>query len=421
MKVNNMKTIFLVILLSTNLIFGLSGNWQTGGSMGNPVAAAVSSTYGKTVYIFGGFSLENEQPERWISRFQVDQWLLVSNTVSARDGLTGAADDTSFYYFGGRRDISSQKNYLERYSLELGGASVVADSHLVFDRINASCQIYNNKLYIIGGNPYFENEYDNKYIEKYDLITGEVTVGNDDLGTATSLPSLQMTVKVDSLIYIFGGFNVIVRDRIYKYNMNTDSLIQLDARLSTPRVGGAAVLDTIRNYIYVIGGFNESNTALGIVEVFDIYSESMINYFSIPDMNIARSRFSAEIVDDEIIVSGGYNSSSEVERTFEIFDISDVTGLESVALNPKFELYKNYPNPFNPSTKIRYEISEQTNVTLEIFDVTGRRIAVLVDKTQPRGIYEATFKADNNLASGIYFYKLQAGNFSKTEKMLLLK
>jgi len=83
-------------------------------------------------------------------------------------------------------------------------------------------------------------------------------------------------------------------------------------------------------------------------------------------------------------------------------------------------LYRNYPNPFNPSTKIAYDLSKGANVSLKVFDITGKEVETLYNGYQQAGKYEATFNA-SKLASGVYFYTLTADNFSATEKMILTK
>ena len=88
-------------------------------------------------------------------------------------------------------------------------------------------------------------------------------------------------------------------------------------------------------------------------------------------------------------------------------------------------LYQNYPNPFNPSTKIKYEIpsnvkSETSNVKLIIYDILGNQMAVLVNNEQKPGIYEIEWNANND-PSGVYYYKLTAGNYSETKAMILIK
>jgi len=83
-------------------------------------------------------------------------------------------------------------------------------------------------------------------------------------------------------------------------------------------------------------------------------------------------------------------------------------------------LEQNYPNPFNPTTKIRFRISDLGFVSLNIYDVLGEEVATLVNEEKPAGNYEVEFNAGNS-PSGIYFYKLSAGNFTETKKMILLK
>ena len=86
----------------------------------------------------------------------------------------------------------------------------------------------------------------------------------------------------------------------------------------------------------------------------------------------------------------------------------------------EYALLGNYPNPFNPSTIIRYELPKQSYVNLRLYDVLGREVAVLVNEQKPAGRYEIKFDA-KNLPSGIYLFRIEAGDFVKTRKMLLLK
>ncbi len=85
-----------------------------------------------------------------------------------------------------------------------------------------------------------------------------------------------------------------------------------------------------------------------------------------------------------------------------------------------YKLYSNYPNPFNPSTKIKYLVAEKTFVSLKIYDAAGSEVSSIINQVQAAGEYEFEFNAAN-LTSGVYFYKLQAGSFVKTKKMILMK
>ena len=85
-----------------------------------------------------------------------------------------------------------------------------------------------------------------------------------------------------------------------------------------------------------------------------------------------------------------------------------------------YRLEQNYPNPFNPTTNITYVLPKTENVSLKVYDVLGREVATLVNEVKPAGAYTVPFNA-SNLASGVYFYKLQAGSFVQTKKMMLVK
>jgi flagellar hook assembly protein FlgD len=85
-----------------------------------------------------------------------------------------------------------------------------------------------------------------------------------------------------------------------------------------------------------------------------------------------------------------------------------------------YKLFQNYPNPFNPATNIRYSIKENGIVTIKIYDILGKEIATLVNEKQSPGMYEVTWDA-SQYSSGIYFYKLTAGEFSEVKKMILIK
>jgi hypothetical protein len=89
-------------------------------------------------------------------------------------------------------------------------------------------------------------------------------------------------------------------------------------------------------------------------------------------------------------------------------------------LPKRFALEQNYPNPFNPNTNIKFQLPKKEFVTIKVFDVMGREVATLVNETKEAGYYSIEFNA-SNLASGMYIYKIEAGNFIDTKKMVLIK
>ena len=120
-------------------------------------------------------------------------------------------------------------------------------------------------------------------------------------------------------------------------------------------------------------------------------------------------------------VNAGFKNPSKKWGTTSA--VINVTGIdeELVGLNPKtFALFTNYPNPFNPSTKIRYAISQTSFTTLTVYSMLGDEVSTLINEIKTPGIYEVNFDG-TDLASGTYFYKLESGNFTQTKKMIILK
>ncbi len=102
-------------------------------------------------------------------------------------------------------------------------------------------------------------------------------------------------------------------------------------------------------------------------------------------------------------------------------DTAVVTGIKEDNISIKtFELEQNYPNPFNPSTTIKFQVPKNSFVSLKVYDVLGREVATLINGNKKAGQYNIKFDA-SKFSSGIYFYKLQAGDFVSTKKMILLK
>jgi concanavalin A-like lectin/glucanase superfamily protein/type IX secretion system substrate protein len=116
--------------------------------------------------------------------------------------------------------------------------------------------------------------------------------------------------------------------------------------------------------------------------------------------------------------------TAEISATWNT-DIGGCTGPVGIGNNNNqipgsYELKQNFPNPFNPSTKIAYALPKSGNVSLVVFDLLGREVAVLVNGYKKAGSYDVDFNA-SALSSGVYFYRINAGEFKDTKKMLLIK
>jgi hypothetical protein len=100
-------------------------------------------------------------------------------------------------------------------------------------------------------------------------------------------------------------------------------------------------------------------------------------------------------------------------------ETSDSTSTNKTATPSGFSL-SNYPNPFNPSTTIKYSIPQALHVKLVVYDVTGREVKTLVNEIKAAGSYDVVFNA-GRYASGVYYYKIEAGDYKNIQKMVLVK
>lgn len=102
------------------------------------------------------------------------------------------------------------------------------------------------------------------------------------------------------------------------------------------------------------------------------------------------------------------------------FDYTPIPGEKGPETPEQFGLTQNYPNPFNPTTKIGFKLPQVSEVTLTVYNVLGQKVSTLVDRRIKSGRHTVTFDG-SSLSSGVYTYRLKAGNFTETRKMLLIK
>ncbi len=124
----------------------------------------------------------------------------------------------------------------------------------------------------------------------------------------------------------------------------------------------------------------------------------------------------------EIVATDTTASNSGIIQTEGVtWSNSNTTGVDSENQIPiQFSLSQNYPNPFNPSTTIKYQIPNSSFVSIKVYNTLGREVATLINEEKSTGSYQVEFNA-NGLSSGIYFCRIQAGNFSETKKLTLMK
>ena len=127
-----------------------------------------------------------------------------------------------------------------------------------------------------------------------------------------------------------------------------------------------------------------------------------------------------DLVPGTSVFSGG-GAESDNPIMYMTYDLGAVTAVgNNNNLVNSYKLSQNYPNPFNPTTTIKYTIASRENVTLKVYDILGNEVATLLNSTQEAGEHQINFDA-TKLASGVYIYKIKAGSFVQSKKMMLLK
>ena len=122
-------------------------------------------------------------------------------------------------------------------------------------------------------------------------------------------------------------------------------------------------------------------------------------------------------------IDGNYFVSQQPFNSFSefTFGLTEITDISEISYQVKeYRLYQNYPNPFNPTTKIGFRIADFGFVSLKVYNVLGKEVATLLNEEKSPGIYEIKWEA-TNIVSGVYFYKIQTGDFVQVKKMVLLK
>jgi hypothetical protein len=142
------------------------------------------------------------------------------------------------------------------------------------------------------------------------------------------------------------------------------------------------------------------------------------NWAAVPGITVSGSVYAMDFA----LVSG-CPTGWAVTSTGHIYAMKIITGVSGDPANnlPKdYILSQNYPNPFNPSTMISFSLPKANNVKLAVYDLLGREVATLVNEFTTAGNHTIEFNA-SNLSSGVYLYKIQAGDFTDTKKMVLIK
>jgi len=224
--------------------------------------------------------------------------------------------------------------------------------------------------------------------------------------------------------YIIAGYTKsfgVGEEDVWLIKINSQGQKQWDKTFGGPNSDYAYSVQQTSDNGYVIAGYTESFGAGGkdawLIKTDSQGEKQWHKTFGALNWDEA---YSVQQTFDNGYIIAGYTKS---HGAWLIKISGTLTSVESCESNipHSFALHQNFPNPFNPLTEIRFDVPEQSLVTLEVFNVLGQRVVTLIDNEQlPLGSCQTTWNA-NNLSSGVYFYSLRTEHFTDTKRMVLVR
>jgi len=338
------------------------------------------------------------------------------NMPTARVELCAAAVNGKIYAIGGATShTGTTLGIVEEYDPQSNNWDTNKQS-MPTARMGAAYGVINNKIYVAGGAA-GQNFAVSKKLEIYDPASDKWSTGADMLAGRYAANA---TVVNDTL-YVTGGLigsPWTGQREVQKYDPVSDEW-EFATSLNTGRVGHTA--DAIDGKIFVIAG-DKQPPILTDVEQFDPYTNNWTVVDTIPGTLIIHSSC---VYDDEIYVFGGNTVSiPNTSTSANVYSykpaVSNFIAYQKNEILKNFYLGQNYPNPFNPITNIEFRIPKSEFVELKVYNLLGKEVSTLVSKKLNQGNHTYTFDG-KNLASGIYYYQLTAGEFREVKKMILLR
>ncbi len=303
------------------------------------------------------------------------------------------------------------------------------------------------------GTIYFGNIVLNKDgTKKYEYLGGiEVSaIGDDGTMYFKSMDGLYALSSDGKILWDFNfdrtfGTNHMNRPRIYGLSIGIDGSIYIGchsgiffdnprfyaifsdsrglANLAWPKFGGNQFNSGVSHYISTKFFADSTSGELPLTVHFQDSSEGNIYswLWDFGDSSTSTEQSPLHVYNKagsftvSLITTNPSRSDTVVKDDYIV--VGDPTSIIDDPTPKEFCLYNNYPNPFNPSTVIKYSLPEQSHVKLKVFNILGGEVSTLVDKMQPQGNYLVGFDG-SGFSSGIYFYRIKASNYVETKKMI---
>ena len=380
---------------------------QTIGNSGTSHVSLVLSTFQtNNVESSWNAGLEVGVTVGQIGSVGVGEFVSYSFPVGAEVGVTGRYDYGEIYTqtvnVGQSLEVGSDLGHLQPQFGTSG--TYYVKPYAYWTSYGALALDYKVSPLPVGGNSFWQERYGGKpdltfnLPWRYDTEKGYPMPGNDSTYRQRSRDIFLSKVEPH------GGDSVLIAARIRNYGLQSVST-PFTVRFYTgdPNAGGAQIAETIVDTTINARGF------VNVVVQWAIPLSLPLNNLRIyavidPDNSVANEVHENNNIGWAPVIAYGSFTDVESEK----------------ALPEQYTLYQSYPNPFNPTATISFELPTSGNVSLKVFNTLGEEVETLINDFKSAGKYSVQFNG-SRLASGVYFYRLQAGDFVQTRKMLLLK
>ena len=406
----------------TSISWAQRGTWTFKTPMPTARCFLGSCVLDGKIYAIGGAT----SPSAVTSALEVydpltDTWTQKKNMPVALCFVNVAVLDEKIYVFGGKISaFGAVCKHVFIYTPDTDEWTQIDDSpHEYGSPVTA---VVDGQAYLIGG-AIEETQTIVPYVHVYNPSTGSWTKKTD-----MPTPRIMHAACVfDKLIYCIGGttenWATVFYRNVEVYDPLEDTWTIKNA-MPVGRWGLAAC--TLDSLIYVIGGYYGQNSC-DRVDILNLVSDEWTT--GTPMQQIRRAH-TACVFDGKIYVLGGSYTNGGTPTflsSVEVYDPDHSTGILKDKTNGSFPenfyLEQNYPNPFNPVTMINYQLPMSNDVELSVYNLLGQKVATLVSEKQKAGYHQVKWDASRTtgMASGIYLYRLRAGQYIDTRKMVLIK
>lgn len=428
------KYISLFLLLSTVSILSQRqpnqwcGNFPVMPGTGT-IWGHASVVLGDTIYVAGGSSSGAPTSNFYKYSISSNVWTVGAGTPVAKSGGDLVACRNKIYYIGGGNTaIATGTSETFVYDPATGNWSALADIPTPVTGNVAEC--YRDSLIysMMGG----WNTYET-LIQVYNVNTNtwsqatQITSGNGRRSFAGGI--------LGNKLFVCAGFSGSFRNDFWVGTINPSNPLQItwqqrtNIAVATSRPGGTAIMGKF----YVVMGEINGGSGNDSVAIWDTttsawtYRDGKPNRTNNLSGSISASITYCQGVPGVKIWCAGGSIQGQVSRPLDVFAdtcllycTGPLTGISNSNIPVEYSLRQNYPNPFNPQTTISFDILKSGNVKLTVTDILGKELQILKNEYFTSGRHEVVFDG-SNMASGVYFYKLEAGEFSDSKKMVIIK